>query len=261
MRTEATPTDISPARRSSRSADSRTLKQRLGAAVIPRLPITRHVFNHIRWELNATWVRLNNALNPAYIAKRSRIRAGTGLSVNVGCGPFGAPGWVNLDLADMPNLSLRYDTRRALPLTDGSADRIRCEHFFEHLDPSEEAPAFLRSCHRALRPGGMLRIVVPDAGRYLLAYASRDNAAWRELGWDLDNLPPDLGSPMGIINHVFRQGEEHRYAYDADTLIEFVRSAGFSDVRQTAFGESADPLLRDDRPNHRPYSLYVDATK
>lgn len=239
----------------------RRVKQKLGNFLIPRLPVTRHVFNHIRWELNALWVRLNFVFNPGYIARTRRIRAGSELSVNVGCGPFGRPDWINLDLMAMPNVSLRYDTRKGIPLREGSAARIRCEHFFEHLDRVDEAFPFLRNCHRSLRVGGTLRIVVPDAGRYLLAYSSPDDEAWHDLGWDLNDLPPDITSKMDIVNHVFRQGEEHRYAYDAETLIATLREAGFAHARQLAFGESSDPLLRDDRPEHRLYSLYVDAIK
>ena len=40
----------------------------------------------------------------------------------------------------------------------------------EHIEPREELPRFLGDCHRALEPGGVLRIIVPDAERYLQAY-------------------------------------------------------------------------------------------
>jgi hypothetical protein len=70
-----------------------------------------------------------------------------------------------------------------------------------------------------------------------------------------------MKSRLDVINHVFRQDEEHRYAYDAETLMGVLRNAGFAKVQQQAFGESEDPLLRADQPIHRPYSLYVDAVR
>ena len=239
----------------------RRIKQRLGKIIIPRLPITRHVFNHLRRELNAFWVRLNNRLNPIYIARRKKIERGTNLSVNVGCGPLGKKGWINLDLMNMPNLSLRYDCRKSLPFRENSVGRIRCEHFFEHLDRPGQVPLFLESCFKALRKGAVLRIVVPDSRRFLLAYQTGKKEDWAALGWDLDNLPNGFHTEMDIINDVFRQCEEHLYAYDFETLEVVLGEAGFDKIIKSEFGMSTDPELRDDLPNHKPHSLYVEAIK
>ena len=239
----------------------RRIKQSFGKIIIPRLPITRHTFNHLRLEINAFWVRLNNKVNPLYLIKKSRLRQKTALSVNVACGGGAKRGWINLDLMNHKNISLRYDCRRGLPLKEGTAVRIRCEHFLEHLDYRQEAPVFLKSCYQSLKEGGALRIVVPDAERFLLAYASYEKRPWVELEWDLDNLPDGFHTKMDIINHVFRQGEEHAYAYDFETLALLLKKTGFGDVKKTEFGISTDPELCDDLPVHKSYSLYVDAIK
>jgi SAM-dependent methyltransferase len=237
-----------------------TLKHHVGRQVIPRLPVTRHVVDNLRFELNGLWVRSNNRINPAYLRTRRLLASGHDLSVNVACGGTAKPAWVNLDLYRHANVTLRFDCRTSLPLRPASAARIRCEHFLEHLDRIEESPLFLRSCLRCLRPGGVLRIVVPDAERYLRAYQSGP-AAWKLLGWNLDALPPGFASEIDIINHVFRQGSEHRYAYDFATLAACLRDAGFAEIHRMDFGRSVDPLLGDDAPGHRSYSLYADAVK
>lgn len=237
------------------------IKHQIGKLIIPIMPVTRHVFNHIRWEFNALNVRLNNRFNPSYIKRKRRIQTGHDLSVNVGCGPFGQQGWINLDLMPMPGLSLRHDSRKGLPLAENSAARIRCEHFFEHLDYQEEVPRFLNSCLKCLNKGGVLRIVVPDAEKYLIAYQTKNPQRWHDLGWDLQNLPSGFHTQMDIINHVFRQGEEHHYAYDFETLRSTLEQSGFTKVVKTEYGESVDRELCDDQPNHQPYSLYVDAIK
>ena len=239
----------------------RKAKQRLGRFLIPRLPMTRHVFNHFRWELDAWWVRLNSRLNPFYVARRIKIKSGDNLSVNVACGGGAREGWINLDLMIHKNLSLRHDCRKGLPLRKESARRIRCEHFLEHLDREEEAPFFLKSCFECLKTGGILRVVVPDAGRFLLAYPSGKKEDWAALGWNLDELPQGFHTPMDIINHVFRQREEHAYAYDFETLSRALRQAGFREIRKCEFGVSPDPQLCGDLPEHRLYSLYVEAVK
>lgn len=239
----------------------RRLKQKLGKVIIPNLPVTRRVFGILRREVNCGWVRLNNLANPIYIGRRRRLRKCKGMSVNIGCGPFGKDGWVNVDLMGLPNVSLRYDCRRELPFADLSAKRIRCEHFLEHLDFHEEAPRLLEDCFRVLEEGGSIRIVVPDVAAYMRAYCNGENGDWLALGWDLDSLPSDLATRMDVINHVFHQGGEHLFGYDFETLAVCLRAAGFRTVVLSSFGSAADAELRDDLPNHRPYSLYVDAVK
>ncbi len=243
------------------STHLRKMKQSFGKILIPRLPVTRHVFNHFRWEVNALWVGLNNALNPFAAMKINEIVKKDDLSVNIGCGPLIKEGWVNVDLMNIKSISFRYDCRKRLPFRESSVSRIRCEHFLEHLDHLEEAPLLLASCLRCLKKGGTLRIVVPDAGTHLAAYESGRKEDWKALGWDLDNLPPDFYTPMDIVNHIFRQGDEHRYAYDFETLERMLTRAGFSKGVRTEFGASLDPQLRDDLPSHKPYSLYVEAVK
>jgi predicted SAM-dependent methyltransferase len=215
----------------------------------------------VRGEMNRLWVRLNTSVNPLYLHRTRNFRKCRELSVNIGCGPFGRRGWVNLDVMKMPMGSLRFDCRRSLLFSDSSVKRIRCEHFLEHLDRHEEVPRLLKDCFRVLQQGGILRIVVPDAVSYIRAYCTGDKEAWLALGWNLDDLPPDLMTRMDIINHVFHQGGEHLYAYDFETLESCLMSAGFTNVLRSNFGRSQDPELRDDLPNHRPYSLYIEAVK
>lgn len=70
----------------------RRMKQRVGRALIPRLPITRHLFNHLRWELRAFWVRVCHVINPWYIVRRIRFCQGSDISANVGCAGTGRAG-------------------------------------------------------------------------------------------------------------------------------------------------------------------------
>ncbi len=239
----------------------RRMKQYIGKAIIACLPITRHVFNHMRWELRAFWVRANNKFNPLYITKRRKLRQGNDLSVNIACGGTARKGWINLDLMSHKNLSLRYDCRKVLPFKEGSVARIRCEHFLEHLDSFEEAPYCLKSCYRCLKKGGVLRIVVPDAGRFLQAYQSGNKDDWSALGWDLNKLPEGFYTQMDIINHIFRQCEEHLYAYDLETISLLLERAGFSRIQKKEFGISLDPRLSDDLAAYKLHSLYVEAIK
>jgi hypothetical protein len=65
---------------------------------------------------------------------------------------------------------------------------------------------------------------------------------------------------MEMINAVFRQRTEHKYAYDAETLILRLKNAGFGKVAQQSFGQSFGPPPPD-LPSRKSESLYVEAVK
>jgi predicted SAM-dependent methyltransferase len=239
----------------------RTLKQKIGSSLIPGLPMSRETFDKIRHELNCLFVNVNNAINPFNIARINRHRNKTGLSVNIGAGPFGQESWTNIDMFLYKNVSFRYDCRKRLPFRDNTVDRIRCEHVFEHLHKEEEAPKFLSECLRCLRPGGILRIIVPDLELFIDAYRTGTPEAWQKLGYDLNNLTGGLATPMDILNYTFRQNGEHKWAYDLPTLRGMVLKSGFKEVHKMSWGNSLDPMLKDDQPVHKDYSLYVDCIK
>lgn len=236
-----------------------TLKSRLGAILIPMLPVNRRTFDILRYEWRALTVRGLNRISPRHRARVRALRRQRGLSVNLGSGGKGLSGWINTELRRHPDTSICIDMRRPLPFADGSVARIMAEHVVEHVDFKHDAPAILREIHRILEPGGIVRIVVPDAERYIRAYATKDANEWKALGFE--RLPDDLRTPMHAINHVFSQDGEHLFGYDFETLAWALRDAGFSNVERTEFGKSADPALAIDQQVHRPYSLYVEARK
>jgi len=148
-----------------------------------------------------------------------------------------------------------------MPFADSSVARILAEHVVEHMDFRSDIPGVFSDWYRVLRPGGIARIVVPDARRFLVAYVSGNSELWRNLGWDLNALPDDIYTPMHVINHIFHQSGEHLFAYDFETLSWALHRAGFPEVEQASFRKSRDPELAIDQENHAPYSLYVEAMK
>jgi predicted SAM-dependent methyltransferase len=195
-----------------------------------------------------------------------RTFAGTsGLRINLGCGPHGQRGWVNVDVAPRPGVNLVWDCRAGLPFPDSSAECIFTEHFVEHLDYLEDVPGFLAECLRVLRPSGTLRIVVPDAGAYVRACADHDWDALQRLRSMRDLKDPTYGciyeTPMELVNVLFRQFGEHLYAYDEETLVSLLRRYGFADAQRRAFGESGQPGLAIDRPERAAESLYIEAQR
>ena len=86
------------------------------------------------------------------------------IKLNVGCGTDYKKGWINIDNNSDNNidkLDLNWDLRDPLPYEDESVDYIFNEHFFEHLAP-DEGVAVMKDLRRVLKPGGVLRIAMPD---------------------------------------------------------------------------------------------------
>jgi predicted SAM-dependent methyltransferase len=198
---------------------------------------------------------------------RRRLVSEKGTRINIGCGKNPIQGWINLDVVSHPGVYF-WDCRSGLPFSEDAVAAIYSEHFFEHLHLESEARPFLRECLRCLQPAGVLRLVVPDAGEYVRAY----NSPWEMLadmrpldrvadGWRDKWLGQVYQTRMQFLNAIFRQGYEHKYAYDAETLVLIMRQAGFADVIVQQFGTSQDPNMAPDSDERRTESLYVEGIK
>jgi predicted SAM-dependent methyltransferase len=238
----------------------RDVAQMTGLRKLAYTLVPRHTLFPFWLELHTTWMRLRTRR-----AYRQYMHA-RDLLVNLGAGDQGKPGWVNVDAVRSPGINCVYDCRTALPFPDDSVRGIFCEHFFEHLDYTEEVPSFLTACHRVLQPGGVLRLIVPDAERYLRAYCE---GGWQELDrlrqLDAQHADPVFqcvyNTRMELINMVFRQGHQHKFAYDYETMAFLLRRYGFTRVEQQRFGVSLRPELSIDRADRASESLYVEAVK
>ena len=81
--------------------------------------------------------------------------------VNLGCGAVAHPDWVNLDLQPLLDYVIPADFLGPLPFADNSVDAVYHAHVLEHLS-REDGRNFLKESVRVLRPGGVLRVVIPD---------------------------------------------------------------------------------------------------
>ena len=125
--------------------------------------------------------------------RQREATASTQMKLNLGCGTQIVDGWLNVDyslgarLAKVPVVNavvktiglfeiewnrqiFIHDLTRRFPWPDNTADVVYTSHTLEHMSLTDGA-AFLHECVRVLKPGGILRIVVPDlrpiAQRYL----------------------------------------------------------------------------------------------
>lgn len=99
--------------------------------------------------------------------------------LNVGCGRQFHPDWINVDLEPCAAEVQAHDVRQGIPFADNSLDVVYHSHILEHLDPAD-GQQLIRECHRVLKPGGILRIAVPDLEKIAALYLEKHRAAWSE---------------------------------------------------------------------------------
>jgi len=174
--------------------------------------------------------------------------------LNFGCGPNPAPGWINADRIEADGIDVRGDIRDGLALPDDDVDAIVAIHALQDLEYFDLVPA-LRELRRVLRPGGVLRVAVPDLDRAIQAYLRGDHRYF---------YVPDADAVaigMKLVTQIIWYGSV-RTPFTFDALAEFLARAGFRDVARCAFREtlSRDPTLVD-LDNRERESLFVEARK
>lgn len=81
--------------------------------------------------------------------------------LNLGCGNSFHEDWENYDLVPSAPSVKAIDLTKPLPFEEGTFDVVYSSHVLEHI-PRQRVPELLREMARILKPGGILRIVVPD---------------------------------------------------------------------------------------------------
>ncbi len=89
--------------------------------------------------------------------------------LNLGCGRIFNPDWINVDFESSGPDVLPYDLRLGLPFPDESMELVYHSHVLEHFS-KRRGEFLLRECLRVLRPGGLLRLAVPDLENITRAY-------------------------------------------------------------------------------------------
>lgn len=97
--------------------------------------------------------------------------------LNVGCGRRFHPAWTNIDLESYDPTVVEHDITKGLPYDDNQFDAVYHSHVLEHLEPSA-GEKLLGECYRVLRPGGILRIVVPNLEQIATLYLNYHREAW-----------------------------------------------------------------------------------
>ena len=215
---------------------------------------------NVRNEIKAARLSRSSAKSLQHLADKE-------LKIHLGCGTDLKPDWVNLDLqldGSTPRSAnghaqfFNYDIRHGVPFSAGTCAIIYSSHFFEHLT-YQEGVELMRDCYRALRPGGVFRICLPDFKRCFAAYLNKDRAFFDLI--DLSNVLPEVEREtetlVDYINYTVYQSGEHKCVYDDEKLIRLLLHIGFSKVEHSTFQAGIDV----DSETRRHFSFYVEAVK
>jgi len=172
--------------------------------------------------------------------------------LNWGCGRVTPSGWLNVDRKPGPGVDLLCDVREGLALGAESLDYAVSIHALQDLPHVEVLPA-LRELRRVLRPGGVLRLGLPDLDRAIRAYLAG------ERGYFLvpDREVRSLGGKLAV--QLLWYGAL-RSMYTTDFAKELCERAGFLAVQRCNFRETTSPYPEIiDLDNRQEESLFVEA--
>lgn len=185
-----------------------------------------------------------------------------GIKLNLGSFTQMFHGWRNLDRIDLyPWARANHyrfvlcDLADGLNYDDGIVDAIVMSHVLEHFEYNAGG-RLIAECRRVLKPGGVLRVAVPDADRIVALYQTGELEQLRELcGKDL------VGAlPIVFLNELL-YGGDHRAIYNRAALVDALGRAGFSRVTPSRFNASENLAIRRETIDLYPdMSLFVEAT-
>lgn len=137
----------------------------------------------------------------------------------MGCGKrnFG-PDWIHIDGANLEHID--YHSIEKLDfLRDSTVDLIYASHVLEYFD-REEVKETLKEWRRVLKPGGVLRLAVPDFYSMSSLYVDKQIRLEQIIG-------PLYGRMKMNDSFIY-----HKTVYDFEELKKTLENSGFSNVQR-----------------------------
>lgn len=209
-----------------------------------------------------------------------------GIRINLGCGIVALEGWENYDkspvqllrkvpflLSTLVRLKIltpshiqtwpknvkRRDLTKPLPQKDGTVEAIYSSHMFEHVYLAE-ARALAKEAFRVMKPGGILRLALPDGELWArqLIESSGDKAAGEHYNERLGAYPEVR--PKGRRFYAFMMGgSAHKWQPTRGLVKSMLEDAGFTDFKELDYQQGELPQL--DEIEARPESMFFEAVR
>lgn len=240
----------------------------------------KRLFQFIIWEI----------INPVLLKIKKNYKYSWGskyIGLNIGCGLDNAANWAGIDggithylIYHSPKFIARkifknfkmasyysfdeynkkikginfihHDLRFGLPFKNNVVPNIYSSHFLEHLF-ERDAEILLKECFRVIKPGGIIRIVVPSLDNEV---EEMSNAIEAYKNGDSSNIQKFVTTDiMGYISDY----SNHRYMYNFTLLKKKLENAGFTNIREWEYRKG--DLINVELLDTRKESLFAEAIK
>jgi predicted SAM-dependent methyltransferase len=135
--------------------------------------------------------------------------------LHLGCGPIDVPGYINVDIKSFPHVHYVHDVFPLEIFESNKFELVYASHILEHFS-IPEVPSVLQEWHRILKPGGILRLGVPDFPTIIEIYQNTK---------DIKEIQgPLMGGQTDIFNF-------HKSVYDKQFISLMLHNTGFREVR------------------------------
>jgi predicted SAM-dependent methyltransferase len=171
-------------------------------------------------------------------------------------------GWINADVIDCTQFASPHgyqfrhcDVRKGIPADTGSVDMIYSSHFLDHLT-YQEGMAFLKEARRVIKPDGVMRIVLADAG--MIAGHFNDQESWFSQFDEVNQGCAEATTAIGKLWSLIHAGKSS--AYDSDTLINSLKDTGWNPYPMYFRKSMSEQMLRETLDTLPCLSTFFDAT-
>jgi ubiquinone/menaquinone biosynthesis C-methylase UbiE len=161
---------------------------------------------------------------------------------------------MNSDIKEGPGIDFPCDIRNGLPLDSDSIDYAVSIHALQELAFPDLLPA-LAELRRVVRPGGVLRLCLPDMLKGVAAYEREDHSYFVVPDEDALTIGGKLAVQLTWYGY-------SRSLFTPDFVEELLVKAGFRSVEHAAFGQTSSPypgIIELD--NREAESLFIEGTK
>ena len=174
--------------------------------------------------------------------------------LNWGCGEEGEPGWINSDIKEGPGIDISCNILEGLPLESDSLDYIVSIHALPMI-PYPDVVSVLEELRRVLKPGGVLRLSLPDLDKGIRAYQQNE----RDYFFIPDDETKSISGKL-IVQLIWYGYSRTLFTYEFAE--ELLRKAGYKMVRHCGYKETYSPFSEIvSLDNRERESFFVEAVK
>jgi len=167
------------------------------------------------------------------------------MKLHLGCGRINIPGYINVDLSDLPHIHHISDISDLSFIEDQSVDLIYVSATFQYFD-RKEGEGCLREWYRVLRDGGCLQISTVDFDKLLEVYAKSGK---------LESIIGPLYGRMGVydsggncLSYIY-----HKSVYNKPDFIKMLEKVGFKNIQEYDYRDTIHAKYDDQSQSFYPH--------